>query len=394
MSARRTRVTAIALAATVLVMLAVGDSLVLVDHLQHRPHAYPFWLEGSSAVVTWTAVGLLLSLRVPGNPLGRLALAFIVLAAMQGLAGAIATHIRDAGGPAAAVNDLAALAAFCQLTSVGGMVLFAELVPDGRSASRRWRPLTFLTVVAIGVIGLRNAVTDSGVSGVVTDARTPFTWVPHAVVTGLDIANALLVTCLFLAVASIVTRWRSSSGVERQQLKWIVFAVVAAVTLGVVLQPVFNWLWPDLTWAGSVLWAFIGASLPVSTAVAIMRYRLYDIDRIVSRTVSYAIVTGAIAAIYLGAIALADRVLSFSSSFAVAASTLAVAAVFQPLRRRIQAAVDRRFDRASYDARRTVDAFSARLRDQVDSDAVRQDLLRTVTDAVAPATASLWLVAT
>jgi hypothetical protein len=130
----------------------------------------------------------------------------------------------------------------------------------------------------------------------------------------------------------------------------------------------------------------------VSIAVAVLRYRLYDIDRVVSRTASYASVTAIVVGGYVGLVALIESVLGFSSSVAVAASTLAAAAAFQPLRRRLQRGIDRRFDRAAYDARRTVEAFAARLRDEVDVDAVCADLLQTVGSSVAPVSQSLWLV--
>jgi hypothetical protein len=161
--------------------------------------------------------------------------------------------------------------------------------------------------------------------------------------------------------------------------------------LGLVVQPLGSAVFPNADLAGQVLWTIIPSSIPVGIAAAVLRYRLYDIDRIVSRTVSYAVVTGLVVGGYVGLVALIESVIGFSSSVAVAASTLTAAAMFQPLRRRVQRGIDRRFDRAGYDARRTVEAFSGRLRDQVDMDAVRSDLLATVTSSVAPASVTLWL---
>jgi hypothetical protein len=129
----------------------------------------------------------------------------------------------------------------------------------------------------------------------------------------------------------------------------------------------------------------------VAVAVAVLRYRLYDVDRVISRTLSYAAVTGLLVATYVGCVALSTRALPFSSSIGVAASTLAVAALFTPMRRRVQMAVDHRFNRARYDAARTVDAFALRLRDEVDPDLVRADLLAVTTSAIQPATVSLWV---
>jgi len=148
------------------------------------------------------------------------------------------------------------------------------------------------------------------------------------------------------------------------------------------------------SWVNDALAPFAFMATPVSCGFAILRYRLYDIDSIVSRAVSYLVVTGVVVGFYVGVVALVETVLGFSSSIAVAASTLGAAAAFQPVRRRVQRAVDHRFDRAAYDARRTVERFSAAMRDKADVDAVRDDLLTTVTFAVAPASASVWVMST
>jgi len=189
------------------------------------------------------------------------------------------------------------------------------------------------------------------------------------------------------AVVGLVVRWRQGSDVERQQLKLVLFAAVTAAVLAIISQSASNLV-------GNLMWTVIPTVLPASIAAAVLRYRLYDIDRIVSRAVAYLLVTGVVVGFYVGVIALVETGLGFSSSIAVAASTLAAAAAFQPLRRRVQRRVDRRFDRAAYDAQRTVERFSTSLRDEVDVDAVRDDLLTTVAFAVAPASASVWLVRT
>jgi hypothetical protein len=201
-------------------------------------------------------------------------------------------------------------------------------------------------------------------------------------------AGFVIVICLLLAVTSLGIRFRRAQGIERAQLKWFFLGATflgAFVIASLVSKP-FNH-----SAANSVLAPIALTAMPVSCGLAILRYRLYDIDRVVSRTVSYFLVTGVIIGGYIGVVALVESVLGFSSSVAVAASTLAAAAAFQPLRVRVQRVVDRRFDRAAYDARRTVDAFSNRLRVEVDAGAIRDDLLTTVSSAIAPATASLWV---
>jgi hypothetical protein len=177
--------------------------------------------------------------------------------------------------------------------------------------------------------------------------------------------------------------WRRSSGERRQQLKWLLSGTVVCAVLGI---------WALAT--NSAIWevAILGlCALPASMGVAILRYRLYDIDRIISRTLAYAVVTGLLIGVYAGLVLLATRVLPLSSPVAVAASTLVAAALFSPLRRKVQRIVDRRFNRARYDADAAVAAFAGRLQDAVDLESVRGDLLGSVIGALEPAHASVWL---
>ena len=181
------------------------------------------------------------------------------------------------------------------------------------------------------------------------------------------------------ALVSLVLRFRSSVGVERQQLRWV--AAGAALTL-----------------VGLLAGAFVAAAgyvavlcVPVAVAVAVLRYRLWDLDRLVSRTVTYALVTGLLVLPYLLVVPVAGRLAAGTGSLGVAAATLAAAAGFAPLRRRVQALVDRRFNRRRYDAAHTLDRFAVRLRDQVDLDALRAELLTVVDQTVQPTQASLWL---
>jgi hypothetical protein len=196
---------------------------------------------------------------------------------------------------------------------------------------------------------------------------------------------------LLLAAASVVLRYRRSAAEERLQLKW--FAYAAAVSLGLILAllPV-----APMGEAGQVTYdlaivAGIGLALPVAIGVAVLKYRLYAIDRIISRTVSYALVTGLVVGVYLGCVALLAKIRPVHGSIGVAALVLVAAALFNPLRRRVQAAVDRRFDRARYDAERVVTGFSERLREQVNLDVLGADLIGVVQHVLAPEHVSLWL---
>jgi O-antigen/teichoic acid export membrane protein len=196
---------------------------------------------------------------------------------------------------------------------------------------------------------------------------------------------------LLLAVVSVVLRYRRSAGEERLQLKW--FAYAAAVSLGLLfaLLPV-----APMGTAGQAAYdvaivAGIGLALPVAIGISVLKYRLYAIDKIISRTVSYALVTGLVVGVYLGCVALLTRVLPVRGSVGVAVSVLAAAALFNPLRRRVQSLVDQRFDRARYDSERVVAQFSVQLRDQVDLDVLGEDLRGVVDHVLAPEHLSLWV---
>jgi hypothetical protein len=202
------------------------------------------------------------------------------------------------------------------------------------------------------------------------------------------IGTALHWGSLPAAAVCVVLRFRASRGVERQQLRWVA-AGAAGVVAGLALLPVAA---AGILPAGeSIFPSLLLLSVPVAVAVAVLRYRLWDLDRLVSRTVTYALITVLLVSPYLLILPAITRLAGDAGSLAVAAATLAAAAAFSPLRRRVQDLVDRRFNRARYDATRTVEAFAARLREQVDLDALSAELLAAVEQTVAPTRASLWL---
>jgi len=198
----------------------------------------------------------------------------------------------------------------------------------------------------------------------------------------------LLAACWLASLAGQAVSYRRSSGERRQQLKWLL-AGTAVVLVSAPLSVLLSLL-KSPSWVGILVLAGFVA-LPVSIGVAVLRYRLFDIDRIISRTLAYAIVTGLLVGLYAGLVLLATRVLSFHSTVAVAAATLAAAALFNPVRKRVQLRVDRRFNRARYDADQMVAGFAARLKDTVDLDSVRDDLASVVYQALEPAHVSVWI---
>jgi hypothetical protein len=267
------------------------------------------------------------------------------------------------------------------------LILVLLLFPDGRSLSPRWRPLVWLAV-ALGLVS----------AGALALSVVNFDNVPYAQhpVQLLDagIARAIYDTCaalslgvLLAAGCSVLVRLRRARGDERQQLKW--FAYVGAV--GAVLLLAWSFVRPDPVIV-ALVWL---PALAATIGIAILRYRLYDIDRIINRTLVYGLLTALLAGVYAGLVLilgqLFGRIGTEPPSWTVAGATLAVAALFQPARRRIQAVVDRRFNRRKYDAARTIEAFSARLRDEVDLDVLAAELLVVADQTMQPTTVSLWL---
>jgi hypothetical protein len=202
------------------------------------------------------------------------------------------------------------------------------------------------------------------------------------------VASGTTVVAVVVGALSLVVRFRRARGTERQQLRWVALAaVLVSLAILVVLAGMGVGSELLITWAGGICFAV----LPLAIGAAVLRYRLYDLDRIVSRTLAYGLLTVLLGGGYAGLVLGLGQLLGRDSSLVVAAATLAVAALFQPARRRIQYAVDRRFDRRRYDAARTIQAFSARLREQVDLDALTAELLAVVDQTVQPTSVSLWL---
>jgi hypothetical protein len=271
------------------------------------------------------------------------------------------------------------------------VILPLLLLPDGRLRSRRWRLVAVASVVGttMQVVGwalspdpltqtLRPIAKPFALGGVAGTVATVVSWIGWAV----------LFACIPAAAVCVVLRFRAARGVERQQLRWVSAGATVAVAGPAVLVPLEALVFRSTPNAFAIPLLLSG---PLAIAVAVLRYRLWDLDRLISRTVTYGVVTSLLVIPYLLILPVATRLAGGSGSLAVAAATLAAAAGFQPLRRRVQDLVDRRFDRRRYDAARTVDAFAARLRDQLDLDALEAELLSVVDQTVQPTQAWLWL---
>jgi hypothetical protein len=338
------------------------------------------------------SVGLLIRLRRPDNRIGRLMMLGPLLM-LSGFAGyAVGAYRAEAvgatdllGGLAAAWGGAAVLPGIF-MTYPAVVILF----PGGHLPSRRWRPAMALVLVALVVGSILTLVTPTS-GGVLPANPLAFPGLSaelNGMATGMS--TLALVASVLLAVVAVVVRFRRAVGVERQQLKWL----VASVALAGILFPV-SFL-TEIGPAGLIDVASVAAValIPGAIGVAILRYRLYEIDRLVSRTVAWALVTGILVTVFvLLVVGLQAALTGFTQgqTLAVAASTLVAFALFQPVRRRVQSAVDRRFDRARYDGERTATAFSVRLQQRIDLNAVESDLTDTVSLALRPSYTGVWI---
>jgi hypothetical protein len=361
-----------------------------------RPLTSDTLVNGAVEGAVWllfATIGLVLTLRRPGNPIGW-------LYAAAGLAWTLPVPFNPwvdelllSGRPLPPVARLGALAGDT-LWAVGitlAITLPLLLLPDGRLRSPRWRMVaaTAIAATAINVIGW--CLSSGPMTQTPVPVAKPFAlggWAGEAAATLSWAGFALQFACIPAAALCAVLRFRSSAGVERQQMRWVAAGAISAAAAPLVLVPLEQLGILPLKDAFALPMLL---SVPVAVAVAVLRYRLWDLDRLISRTVTYAVVTALLVVPYLLVVPAASELAAGSGSLAVAGVTLAVAGLFQPLRRRVQGLVDRRFNRRRYDAARTVDGFAARLRDQVDLDALHGELLAVVDQTMQPTRASLWL---
>jgi hypothetical protein len=388
------------LAWALLALLPLGVALILWMDGRLRAAGRPELVSIADDAVPYlvamaiaATVGAVLASRRPAHPVGWLLLALGLSVILLGICDAYAAYgllARPGSLPGAGWAALYVDASWVVLSTLLGFVVL--LTPTGSLPSPRWRWWAWLVVAGAAVA----ALVDTDRLDPPYEAVEPPLLVeggPLAVVARLGAVITLL--GLLVAAGSLVVRYRRARGVERLQLRWMVAAaalvglataviLVSWATLGSAAQPLWEWM--------TLIYLI---ALPLATGASILRYRLYDLDRIISRTVAYGLLTLVLGLGYAGAVLLLGQLFGGLGdrppSWAVAGATLAVAAIFQPARRRIQQVVDRRFNRRRYDAARTVAAFAARLRDQVDLDVLHAELLEVVGQTMQPTRASLWL---
>ncbi len=379
----------------VLSLSLTGLSLILLALNLSYPgvHIFDYWLENTVAAAGFSTVGGVIISRRPNNIIGWLLSAAGFLLGLNHFSCEYAIYTSLAQPGSLPADEAAAWLAYWLFVPPSALLVFMFLLfPTGRLASSRWRWFAGFSVIAASI---------GGVSMAFSSKVTYLGPVPNPL--GIEnlrsvdpIVEPFLFTLLLLAASSMFVRLRRTTGVERQQIKWFAYAAAVAVSGQIVGHSLFvatdaSWL----RWAG-VIPGMVGVlGMPVAMGIAILRYRLYEIDLIINRTLVYGALTAILVMVYLGSVVLL-RGLIFgftgrSSQLAIVASTLAVAALFNPLRRRIQSFIDKRFYRSKYDAAKTLEAFSAKLRDETDLDALSDDLVSVVRETMQPVHVSLWL---
>ena len=379
-----------------LTLTALGLLLLALGTSHPNVHIFDHWLDSTLAAIAFSTVGAVIAPRAPSdNPEGWLFCVVGLLFAVAHFSAEYALYaLLAAPGSRLPAGEAAAwLASWLWLVQLGSVVLVILLFPDGRLPSRGWRWFAWLGALLVLVGAVANALSPGPIIAL-GPIRNPLgvERLPNA----YQAAEGVVNTFMLVAAISLFIRLRRARGSERQQIKWFVYAVALVVSAAIVAYPVseaIGSVW--LKWIAYVPFIVGVMSIPVSMGIAIMRYRLYGIDIIINRTLVYAPLTAALVALYFGGAVLLQMLFvaltGERSTLAVVASTLAIAALFNPLRRRIQGFVDRRFYRSKYDAAKTLEAFSARLRDETDLKALDDELVGVISETMQPAHISLWL---
>jgi hypothetical protein len=385
----RQRLPAAALAGGALV--AFVAAAIALSYLARQPG---YWVQPVVIAVPTAAVGVLVARHQPRNPIGWLLIgiaAAVLLSTAAGAYSIVVYHV-DRRLP---LGPLGLILGQLWSPTLALYFLVILLFPDGRAPSPRWRRAAWAyCLLCAGYLALLIGVAADAIAAhdVRVDGYGGLTVVDYPAGRFAVAQNVILVLTLVVglsfAARQLVTL-RQSAGSRREQLKWLMYGAVIAFVCAALSIPGYTasgiWAWLN----GALSIGFV--ALPVGIGVGILRYRLYEIDRLISRTVAYAIVSGLLIGVYVAVVAIAHNVVSFRSPLAVALATLIAVAVFNPLRSRVQHRVDKRFNRARYDGEALISAFATRMQDATDLDAIRGDLLAVASQALEPAHVLLWV---
>ena len=382
-------VLSIALTALALLLLAL-----ILPH--PNTHIYDYWFNNTTIVITAT-VGAIVASRRPENPVGWLLCLNGLITSISHFSSQYAIYALLARPDLLPAGEAFAWIDTWILPILIALDVFTFLLfPTGRLPSRRWRWLGWLTVAFVFVGAISGAFTSGPVDGL-GSIRNPLGI--EGFTSGYKAVLYPMAPFLFAASAlSVFMRLRRATGVERQQIKWFAYAaVVMAITafLHIITETVDVPLWFGRT--EFAVFTVAGTAVPISIGIAILRYRLYDIDVIINRTLVYGSLTGILALVYFGGVTATQAILQALTGqerlpqLAIVVSTVVIAALFNPLRRRIQGFIDRRFYRRKYDATKMLETFSAKLRDETDLEALNDDLVGVVAETMQPAHVGLWL---
>jgi hypothetical protein len=379
-----------------LVLTALSLFLFALNLSYSGAHVYDYWLQNAVQAVSFSIIGAIIASRLPANPVGWLFCAAGCTIAVDCLSAEYASYALVVARPDSLPigEAFAWLAFWAWVPSIGFIVLSLLFFPNGRLPSGRWKWLAWLTVL-LTIAGAVWVALSPGEIGNLGSIPNPLGI--EGLPDGYYAVSTMSALVLVAAVSTLGLRLLRARGIERQQIKWPAFvAVVAAVGsifYDTAISEAIGLRW--LEWAGHAVVVVALVGFPISIGIAIVRYRLYEIDALINRSLVYALLTAISAAVYFGAVVLLQRVFVLltgdRSTLAIVASTLLIAALFNPLRRLIQSFIDRRFYRRKYDARKTLEAFSAKLRDETDLDALSGDLVGVVSETMQPAHVSLWL---
>jgi hypothetical protein len=382
-----------------LALTGLSIGLLVLLNLSHPDvPIYDYWVHATVIAVAFSTVGSLIASRRPEHPVGWLFCTIGFLVGVDHFCGEYAIYaLLAAPGSLPAGEAAAWIRSWIWIVSGGIGVFLVLLFPGGRLASGRWKYLAWLNVFVI-VMGSVAVMFSPGPIDGIAPIRNPLGIGLFGLALGeraVDLVEVLQVIVALTAVVSPFVRLRRAEFGERQQIKWFSYAATILVIGALLSTPVTDvwnaWFW----WVGFTLYVVGLVSLPVAVGIAILRYHLYDIDLIINRTLVYGLLTGTLALFYFGSVTALQYLFSLltgqGNTLAIVASTLAIAALFNPLRRRIQSFIDRRFYRRRYDAAMTLEVFGNRLRDETDLERISEELVEVVDETMRPSHISLWL---